>query len=133
MKHVRRYEPDLDLEAVKLRLDAATQRRARDREAVTDLRVDVMGLLSEIKRLRWIEREHRHEFADLLAAARNALAAIDADEKFALLGLRLEVRRHREITTEELDEWRDWSDLLVSRDTSPNQTTDPDRKEAPTN
>ena len=30
MKHVYRYEPDLDLEAVKLRLDVATQRRVYD-------------------------------------------------------------------------------------------------------
>ena len=60
----------------------------------------------------WIEREHRHEFADLLAASRDALAAADAGERFALLGLQLEVRRHREITAEDLDEWRDWSDLL---------------------
>ena len=133
MKHVRQYEPDLDLEAVKHRFDDATQRRARDREAVTDLRFDVVALLAEIKRLIWIEREHRHEFADLLAAARDALEAADADEKFALLGLRLEVRRHCEITTGELDEWRDWIDLLDTRNESPNQSSDPDRKEAPTN
>ncbi|MBR7830244.1 hypothetical protein KDK95_28335 [Actinospica sp. MGRD01-02] len=115
MKHVRRYEPDLDLEAVKLRLNAVTQRRVRDREAVADLRVEVTSLLAEIRRLVRIEREHRHEFADLLVAARDALAAADAGDKFALLGLRLEVRRHREITAEELDEWRDWSDLLEPR------------------
>jgi hypothetical protein len=50
MRLVHRPEPDLDLEAVQLRLDAATQRRERDHDAVSDLRIDVISLLAEIKR-----------------------------------------------------------------------------------
>ena len=126
MKHVRRYAPDLDVEAVKLRLDVATQRRIYDREAVTDLRVDVISLLAEIKRLMRIERDHRREFADLLGATRDALAATDAGDRFALLGLRSEVDRQREITAEELAEWRGWSDLLTPRHETTNPDSDPD-------
>jgi hypothetical protein len=124
MKHVRKPEPDLDLEAVKLRRDAAMRRYVRDPESVIDSLVDVTSLLAEINRLQWIEREHRYEFADLLAAAREALAATERGERFALLGLRFEVRRHREITAEELDEWRDWSDLQEEHHESSNP--DPD-------
>lgn len=127
MKHVRRPELDLDLEAVKTRLDAAVKCRTRDPVGVMDPPAsslfDVMALLMEIKRLLWIEREHRHEFADLLAAARASLGNADAGEKFALLRLRTEVNRHDEITAEDLDEWRDWSDLVDAAPHTPKVRT----------
>lgn len=126
MKHVRQYEPDLDLELVKLRLNDATQRRVYDHDAVTDLRIDVISLLAEMKRLMRIERDLRREFADLLAATWDALAATDAGDRFALLGLRSEVHRHREITAEELAEWRGWSDLITPRHATTNPDSDPD-------
>lgn len=112
MKYVRRPQPGLDPEAVKARLADATRRRVCDSEAITDARVDIIGLLAEIDRLLWIERTHRREFADLLAAARESLDAADSGGRHALCGLRAEVNRHREIAAEELDDWRDWSDVL---------------------
>ena len=112
MRYVRQPQLGLDLEAIKARLADASRRRACDSEAITDARVEIIGLLAEIDRLLWIERTHRWEFADLLAAARESLAATDSGESHALYGLRAEVNRHREIAAEELDDWRDWSDVL---------------------
>ena len=97
------------------------------------MRVEVIGLLAEMKRLMRIERDHRREFADLLAATRDALAATDEGDRFALLGLRSEADRQREITAEELAEWRGWSDAMEPCSESSNQDSDPDRKEALTN
>lgn len=129
MKHVDRYEPVVDLEAVKRRLDLVRQRRVPDRDAVADLRVDITSLLAEFNRLMQIERLHRCELADLLDAARDALAAADRGERFALYRLNLEVDRHREITADDLDAWRDWSDLLdPSHDSSNHHPTPTERR-----
>jgi hypothetical protein len=73
-----------------------------------------------------IERDHRREFADLLAATREALTATDAGDRYALLGLRSEADRQREITAEELAEWRGWDDLLMPNPEISNPDSNPD-------
>ena len=117
MKLVRIPTLIVDRHAVRARLDIALHKHTD--EAVTDSLVDIPALLAEIENLLRHENRHRYEFADLLATARDVLSAADRGHCAALSGLGGVVDLYRDITADELDQWRGW--------------TDPNRKEALTN
>ena len=71
-----------------------------------DSLVDIPALLAEIENLLRRESQHRYEFADLLAAARDALSVADKGDRAVLAGLGGVVDLYRDITADELDEWR---------------------------
>jgi len=120
MKLVREPILDTDREAIRTRLTSAI------RESVTEAQItslcDIPALLAEIKQLLRIEADNRREFADLLAAARSALADLDDCHAKLLMQLRVVVDLHRDITADELTAW-------ARVTTNP----DPNRKEALTN
>jgi hypothetical protein len=117
MKLVRMPTLIVNRGAVRARLDIALH--AHTDESVIDSLVDIPALIAEIENLLRHESQHRYEFADLLAAARDVLSAADRDHFAALSRLAGVVDLHRDITVDDLDEWRGW--------------TDPNRKEALTN
>jgi len=103
MKLVREPGPLLDLDAIRARLRLATHQLLTD--AVLDSLVDIPGLLAEIRRLMRIEECTRREFAELLAAARAALPALEGIHTDQAVSLRVVVGLHHEITPQELDLW----------------------------
>lgn len=103
MKLVRTPKPTVDMEAVRTHLHTALRKHTTD--ALWDAVVDIPVLLAELDRVLWIETRARFEFANLLAAARAALAAADSNETDPLYLLRDEVSLHRALTPEEIDEW----------------------------
>lgn len=115
MKLVRTPTLIVDRHAVRARLNNAIHKHTD--EAVMDSLVDIPALLAEIENLLRHESQHRYEFADLLAAARAVLATAEGDGRIALSRLGGVVDLHRDITTDELDNWRGW--------------TAPTRREAP--
>ena len=117
MKLVRIPILIVDRRAVRARLDIALHEHT-DEAAMHSL-VDIPALLAEIENLLRHENQHRYEFADLLAVARDVLAAPDRGHFVALSQLGAVVDLYRDITADELDEWRGW--------------IDPNRKEALTN
>ena len=120
MKLVRVPILDTDRAAIRARLDCAI--RMPVTEAQISSLCDIPALLAEIKQLLRTEENNRREFADLLAAARAVLAAVDDCHAEPLMQLHVVVGLHRDITADELTAWRHVT-------TNP----DPDRKEALTN
>ena len=108
MKLVRRPTLIADRGAVRARLDIALHQHTD--EAVMDSLVDIPALLAEIENLLRHESQHRYEFADLLAAARDVLSAADSGHFTALSRLGGVVDLYRDITADDLDEWRGWTD-----------------------
>ena len=129
MKYVREPVIRVDADAITSRLYAPISDDAVD--LPVKARLDACTLLVQLDELRAAEWDVRSCFADLLAAARTAVAAqaIDEPDSDYLSKLRSLVLLHSEITDAELDEWRD-----LDRYRPPTSTnSDPDRKEAPTN
>ena len=109
MKLVRVPILDTDRAAIRARLDCAI--RTPVTEAQIGSLCDIPALLAEIKQLLRTEENNRREFADLLAAARAALADLDGCHAESLMQLHVVVGLHCDITAEELDQWSEpsWS------------------------
>jgi hypothetical protein len=103
MKLIREPELFLDLDAVRARLGLTMHQPLT--ETVLDSLVDIPGLLAEIGQLLRTEESTRREFAELLAAVRAALPALDGDHTYQAMTLRTVVGLHLEITSEELRQW----------------------------
>ena len=129
MKYVRVPNLDIDREAIRARLKCAI--RESETEAQITALCDIPALLATLDELRYIEEANRREFADLLAAARTALTDLDERQATSVVMLHALVNLHRDITAEELDAWRPWSQSTEA--TPVNTNHDPDRKEALTN
>ena len=93
--------PTLDQEAVRSHFRTALHYRTP--AAMWAALADIPVLLAELDRALTLATEARTEFANLLAAARAALAAEDESESLYLL--RDEVATHAPIAAEEIDEW----------------------------
>ena len=129
MKYVRVPSLDLDREAIRARLKCAM--RDSQTEAQITALCDTPALLATLDELRLIEEANRRGFADLIAAARVALADLDERQATSLVMLHAVVNLHRDITAEELDAWRPWSQSAEA--TPVNKNHDLDGKEALTN
>jgi len=116
MKLVREPEPTLNQDAIRARLHVAIRECVP--EAAVDSLVDIPALLAEVNQLLRLESDTRREFADLLAASRQALDAPDIGRSQQLTPLCVVVGLHDEITPQQLDAW------------GAHTTTDPDQKEA---
>ena len=95
--------PTLDQEAVRSHFRIAL--RSRTPAAMWAVIADIPVLLAELDRALMLATEARTEFANLLAAARAALAATADGDEDALYLLRDELAAHEPITAEEIDEW----------------------------
>ena len=95
--------PTLDQEAVRHHFRTAL--RYRTPAAMWASIADVPVLLAELERALTLATESRTQFANLLAAARAAVAAEDGGETESLYLLRDELVAHEAIAPEEIDEW----------------------------
>jgi hypothetical protein len=95
--------PTLDQEAVRSHFRNAL--RYRTPAAMWAAIADVPVLLAELDRALMLATEARTEFANLLAAARAAVAAGGSGETDPLYLLRDELTAHEPISAEEIDEW----------------------------
>lgn len=95
--------PTLDREAVRSHFRTALRHRtpAATRAALADIPV----LLAELERALSLATQARAQFANLLAAARTALAAEDSGEAEPLYLLRDEVAAHEPVPAEDIDDW----------------------------
>lgn len=95
--------PTLDQEAVRNHFRTAL--RHRTPAAMWAAIADIPVLLAELGRALSLSTEARTQFANLLAAARAAVAAEDGGEPESLYLLRDELAVHDAVTPEEIDEW----------------------------